>query len=125
VVAGVPPVMTWVNMMCVDPIGRRRVLICTVWGMSAGLLAVAVAFHFIPVNTKTLALEATTVSAPAIVVLVFIIWFVFFYGVSVGNTAWMSTDFFPMEVRAMGTMFLTCKSHPFWSTLEIRSSANI
>ncbi len=50
-------------------------------------------------------------------VLIFIIWFVFFYGVSVGNTgesqsffhteikqtnnepAWMSTDFFPMEVR--------------------------
>jgi MFS transporter, SP family, solute carrier family 2 (myo-inositol transporter), member 13 len=110
VVAGVNFVMTWVNMMCVDPIGRRRVLISTVWGMSAGLLAVAIAFHFIPVNTKTLALEATTISAPAIVVLIFIIWFVFFYGVSVGNTAWMSTDFFPMEVRAMGTMFLTCKS---------------
>lgn len=107
VVAGVNFIMTWVNMMTVDPLGRRRVLICTVWGMSAGLLAVAVAFHFIPVNTQTLDLEANTVSAPAIVVLVFIIWFVFFYGVSVGNTAWMSTDFFPMEVRAMGTMFLT------------------
>jgi len=76
--------------------------------MSAGLLAVAVAFHFIPVNLETLELEAASVTAPAIVVLVFIIWFVFFYGVSVGNTAWMSTDFFPMEVRAMGTMFMTC-----------------
>ena len=96
VVAGTNFVMTWVNMMMVDPFGRRRLLICTVWGMSAGLLAVAIAFHFIPVNTKTLALEATSVSSPAIVVLVFIIWFVFFYGVSVGNTAWMSTDFFPM-----------------------------
>ena len=119
VVAGVNFVMTWVNMMCVDPIGRRRVLICTVWGMSAGLLAVAIAFHFIPVNTKTLELEATSVSAPAIVVLVFIIWFVFFYGVSVGNTAWMSTDFFPMEVRAMGTMFLTCSC---WGSNIIVSS---
>lgn len=89
VVAGVNFIMTWVNMMTVDPIGRRRLLISTVWGMSAGLLAVAVAFHFIPVNTKTLVLEATSVSAPAIVVLIFIIWFVFFYGVSVGNTAWM------------------------------------
>ena len=68
--------------------------------MSAGLLSVAIAFHFIPVNTHTLALEATTVSAPAIVVLVFIIWFVFFYGVSVGNTAWMSTDFFPMVSKS-------------------------
>ena len=118
VVAGVNFIMTWVNMMTVDPLGRRRVLICTVWGMSAGLLAVAVAFHFIPVNLHTLELEATTVSGPAIVVLVFIIWFVFFYGVSVGNTAWMSTDFFPMEVRAMGTMFLTWSVTSNSSTLR-------
>lgn len=118
VVAGVNFIMTWVNMMTVDPIGRRRVLICTAWGMSAGLLAVAVAFHFIPVNLHTLELEATTVSGPAIVVLVFIIWFVFFYGVSVGNTAWMSTDFFPMEVRAMGTMFLTWSVTSNSSTLS-------
>jgi MFS transporter, SP family, solute carrier family 2 (myo-inositol transporter), member 13 len=69
--------------------------------MSAGLLSVAIAFHFIPVNTHTLVLEATKVSAPAIVVLVFIIWFVFFYGVSVGNTAWMSTDFFPMVSKSV------------------------
>lgn len=108
VVAGTNFVMTWVNMMAVDPIGRRRVLVTTVWGMSAGLLAVAVAFSFIPIDPDTLELQNNSVSTPAIVVLVFIIWFVFFYGVSVGNTAWMSTDFFPMEVRAMGTMWLTC-----------------
>ncbi|RMY61821.1 hypothetical protein D0863_11158 [Hortaea werneckii] len=119
VVAGTNFVMTWVNMMTVDPIGRRRVLVSTAWGMSAGLLAVAIAFSFIPVNTETLELEATSVSAPAIVVLVFIIWFVFFYGVSVGNTAWMSTDFFPMEVRAMGTMWLTCSC---WGSNIIVSS---
>ena len=119
VVAGTNFVMTWVNMMAVDPIGRRRVLVSTVWGMSAGLVAVAVAFSFIPVNTDTLELETTKVTAPAIVVLIFIIWFVFFYGVSVGNTAWMSTDFFPMEVRAMGTMWLTCSC---WGSNIIVSS---
>jgi SP family myo-inositol transporter-like MFS transporter 13 len=89
VVAGGNFFMTWVNMMTVDPFGRRRVLISTVWGMSAGLLAVAVAFSFIPIDTKTLAVQQTTVSTPAVIVLVFIIWFVLFYGVSVGNTAWM------------------------------------
>ena len=93
VVAGTNFVMTWINMMTVDPFGRRRVLVSTVWGMSAGLLAVAIAFSFIPINPDTLELTQEGVSAPAIVVLVFIIWFVFFYGVSVGNTAWMSTDF--------------------------------
>ena len=119
VVAGTNFIMTWVNMMTVDPIGRRRVLVSTVWGMSAGLLAVAVAFSFIPINTKTLELTQNTVSPAAIVVLVFIIWFVVFYGVSVGNTAWMSTDFFPMEVRAMGTMWLTCSC---WGSNVIVSS---
>ena len=119
VVAGTNFIMTWVNMMTVDPWGRRRLLVSTVWGMSAGLLAVAIAFSFIPVNTKTLVLEATSVTPPAIVVLVFIIWFVFFYGVSVGNTAWMSTDFFPMDVRAMGTMWLTCSC---WGSNIIVSS---
>ncbi|GAB7328419.1 hypothetical protein MBLNU13_g00390t1 [Cladosporium sp. NU13] len=119
VVAGTNFVMTWVNMMAVDPIGRRRILVCTVWGMSAGLLAVAIAFSFIPIDPDTLELRSDSVSTPAIVVLVFIIWFVFFYGVSVGNTAWMSTDFFPMEVRAMGTMWLTCSC---WGSNIIVSS---
>jgi SP family myo-inositol transporter-like MFS transporter 13 len=71
------------------------------------------------VDTETLAVEATKPSAAAIVVLVFIVWFVIFYGVSVGNTAWMSTDFFPMEVRAMGTMWLTCSC---WASNVIVSS---
>lgn len=98
VVAGSNFIMTLINMMCVDPLGRRRVLISTAWGMSAGLIAVAVAFSFIPIDTSTLEVTSDNVRAPAIAVLVFIIWFVLFYGVSVGNTAWMSTDFFPMEV---------------------------
>lgn len=119
VVAGTNFIMTLVNMMCVDPLGRRRVLLCTVWGMSAGLLAVAVAFSFIPIDRETLEVTSDNIRTPAIVVLVFIIWFVFFYGVSVGNTAWMSCDFFPMGVRAMGTMWLTCSC---WGSNIIVSS---
>ena len=143
VVAGTNFIMTWINMMVVDGLGRRRLLLCTAWGMSAGLVAVAIAFSFIPINRETLALTNPVVSTPAIIVLVFIIFFVATYSVSVGNTACkflsvfslpifldqylhqktvkdtrltdsfslpptgMSTDFFPIEVRAMGTMFLT------------------
>lgn len=119
VVAGTNFIMTWVNMMCVDPIGRRRVLLSTVWGMAAGLLAVAVAFSFIPIDRETLAVTSNNIHTQAIVVLVFIIWFVFFYGVSVGNTAWMSCDFFDLPVRAMGTMWLTCSC---WGSNIIVSS---
>lgn len=72
---------TWINMMCVDPIGRRKVLVWTVWGMAGGLLAVAIAFSYIPIDTETLAITTDTVSTPAIIVLVFIIWFVVFVSV--------------------------------------------
>lgn len=110
VVAGVNFIMTFANAVLVDPWGRRRVLVSTVWGMSACLAAVAVAFHWIPIDRETLAVTSEKVSTPAIVVLVFIILFCFFYGVSVGNTAWMSVDFFPMDVRAMGTLWMTCSN---------------
>ncbi|KAJ4321335.1 hypothetical protein N0V94_002967 [Neodidymelliopsis sp. IMI 364377] len=119
VVAGTNFVMTFINAMFADPWGRRKILVSTAWGMSAGLLAVAVAFHWIPVNTSTLELEQQDISTAAIVVLVFIIFFVIMYGVSVGNTAWMSTDFFSQEMRAMGTMFLTCSC---WGSNVIVSS---
>jgi SP family myo-inositol transporter-like MFS transporter 13 len=43
--------------------------------MSAGLLTVAITFIYIPIDTATLELQQTTVSTPAIVVLVFIVIF--------------------------------------------------
>ncbi|KAL4867818.1 hypothetical protein BDV12DRAFT_197830 [Aspergillus spectabilis] len=112
-------IMTWVNMMAVDPIGRCRIVLLTSWGMCAGLVTVAIAFSFISANASTLGLKTDSVSPAAIVVLVFIIWLVFFYGVSMGNTAWMNTDLFPMEVRAVGTMWLSCSC---WASNIIVSS---
>ncbi|KAL3451377.1 hypothetical protein BJX65DRAFT_293397 [Aspergillus insuetus] len=119
VVSGTNFIMTWVNMTAVDPIGRRRIVLLTSWGMCAGLIPVAIAFRFIPVNASTLELEANSISPAAIVVVVFLIWFVFFYGVSMGNTASMNTDLFPMEVRALGTMWLSCSC---WAANIIVSS---
>ncbi|KAL3479295.1 general substrate transporter [Aspergillus californicus] len=118
-VAGPNLLMTFVNMMLVDKVGRRRLLLMTVWGMSASLIAVSVAFSFIDVDVNSTEVVSGPISSAAIVVLVFVILFVLFYGVSVGNTAWMSADFFPLEVRAMGTMWMTCSS---WGSNVIISS---
>ncbi|KAI9932337.1 hypothetical protein ASPWEDRAFT_112121 [Aspergillus wentii DTO 134E9] len=119
VVAGTNLIMSVVNTLVVDRLGRRKLLLSTSWGMCAGLIAIAIAFIFIPVDTETMTVPSAKINAPAIVVLIFVIWFVLFYGVSVGNTAWMSADFFPLEVRAMGTMWLTCSN---WATNVIVSS---
>ncbi|KAL5343541.1 general substrate transporter [Aspergillus crustosus] len=118
-VAGSNFVMTFVNMVLVDRIGRRRLLLSTVWGMSASLIAVSIAFRYIDVDVHATEMQPRVVTTPAIVVLVFTILFVLGYGVSVGNTAWMSADFFPLEVRAMGTMWMTCSA---WASNVIISS---
>jgi MFS transporter, SP family, solute carrier family 2 (myo-inositol transporter), member 13 len=98
VVAGTNFIMTWTNMMVVDGLGRRRLLLCTAWGMSAGLVAVAIAFSFIPIDRKTLALTNPVISTPAIIVLIFIIFFVATYSVSVGNTACKFLYFFSLSI---------------------------
>ncbi|GMG36344.1 unnamed protein product [Aspergillus oryzae] len=120
VVSGTNMVSACINMPPVDPVGRRCLLVSTAWGMAAGLLAVAISFVYIPVSLDTLEVQDNTITPTAIVVLVFIIWFVAFYGVSFGNTAWMSADFFSTEVRAIGTMFMTCCC---WGSDLIASSA--
>jgi MFS transporter, SP family, solute carrier family 2 (myo-inositol transporter), member 13 len=107
VIAGVNFIFTWVNLMLVDRIGRRRILICTMPGMALFLALAAVCFHWIPVN-HDLSLQSTVIGWPAYVVLVCMIFYVGFYSSGMGNTAWLSSEFFPMEVRAYGTMMLTC-----------------
>ncbi|CAG8929607.1 unnamed protein product [Penicillium salamii] len=119
IVAAPNLVMAFVNVLLVDRLGRRRLLLYTSWGMCAGLIAVTVAFAFLPVDTETLEVRGSGTPREAIVVLVFLLWFVIFYGVSVGNTAWMSADFFPLEVRSMGTMWMTCST---WVSNVIVSS---
>ncbi|KAB8227183.1 major facilitator superfamily domain-containing protein [Aspergillus alliaceus] len=85
VVSGTNLLMTWVNIDGGRPFGRRRLLVSTMWGC-----------------------QQKKITTPAIVVLAFIIRFVLFYGVSIGNTPWMNADFFPMEVRAIGAMYMAC-----------------
>ncbi|UQC81707.1 uncharacterized protein CLUP02_07193 [Colletotrichum lupini] len=75
--------------------------------MGLFLVVAAIAFKWIPVNHDLSLAEGTTVGPPAIIVLVSMVFFVGFYSSGIGNTAWLSSEFFPMEVRAMGTMMLT------------------
>ncbi|KAH7417795.1 general substrate transporter [Cadophora sp. MPI-SDFR-AT-0126] len=98
---------TWVNLMVVDRFGRRRILLSTMWGMALFLALAAVAFHWIPIN-HDLTLKSTEIGWPAYVVLACMIIYVGFYSSGMGNTAWLSSEFFPMEVRSYGTMMLTC-----------------
>ncbi|KAK5110312.1 hypothetical protein LTR85_001293 [Meristemomyces frigidus] len=107
VIAGTNFFFTWVNLMLVDRIGRRRILIITMPLMGLALVCAAIAFHWIPINHDLTLVAGAKIGAPAIVVLIMMIVYVGFYSSGMGNTAWLSSEFFPMEVRAMGTMMLT------------------
>jgi SP family myo-inositol transporter-like MFS transporter 13 len=106
VIAATNFIFTWVNLMLVDRIGRRRILLCTMWGMAVALVCAAVCFHWIPIN-HDLTLKSSHIGAPAYLVLVCMVIYVGFYSSGMGNTAWLSSEFYPMEVRAVGTMMLT------------------
>ena len=94
---------TWVNLMVVDRFGRRRILLSTMWGMALFLAIAAVAFHWIPIN-HDLTLKSNDIGWPAYTVLACMVIYVAFYSSGMGNTAWLSSEFFPMEVRSYGTM---------------------
>ncbi len=96
IIAGTNFFFTWVNMMLVDRVGRRRILICTMPFMAASLALAAIVFHWIPVN-HDLSLKSNKVGWPADVVLVCMIFYVGFYSSGMGNTAWLSSEFYPME----------------------------
>lgn len=106
VIAATNFIFTVVNLLLVDRVGRRRILLSTMWGMALALICAAVCFHWIPIN-KDLTLKTNVVGWPAYVVLVCMVIYVAFYSSGMGNTAWLSSEFYPMEVRAVGTMMLT------------------
>ncbi|KAH8669095.1 general substrate transporter [Xylariales sp. PMI_506] len=99
-------VFSILNMLIIDRVGRRKILLFTVLGMSLSLALTAVAFHYIPIS-KDLTLEAKSVNWAGIVVLASIIVYIGFFSGGVATVGWVGTELLPLEVRALGTMMNT------------------
>ncbi|TEA15147.1 Myo-inositol transporter 1 [Colletotrichum sidae] len=106
VVGGTNFLFSIVNLFVIDRIGRRRILLVTVLGMSVTMVVAAVAFHWIPVSPD-LKLQTASVNWAGILVLVTIILYVAFFSGGVATIAWVGTELLPLEVRALGTMMNT------------------
>ncbi|TIA03180.1 myo-inositol transporter [Aureobasidium pullulans] len=106
VVAVVNWIFTVLSIFIIDRVGRRRILLWTMWGMPVCLALAAACFHYIPLDLKTLQLTDDKIGWPAYVVLVSMILFVAFYAAGLGCVPWQANEFLPMEVRAMGTTFI-------------------
>lgn len=106
VVGGTNMIFTLVNMLFIDRLGRRKILLITVLGMALSMVVAAVAFHWIPIS-RDLVLESDTVNWAGILVLVTIIFYVAFFASGVATIGWVGTELLPLEVRALGTMMNT------------------
>ncbi|KAF5656643.1 putative ITR1-inositol permease [Fusarium heterosporum] len=99
-------IFTFLSVFLIDRVGRRRLLLWTMWAMPVFLALAAAVFTQIPIDRNTLELTDDTIGWPAIVVLVSMILFVASYAAGLGCVPWQANEFLPMEVRAMGTMMI-------------------
>nr|SIP56040.1 putative Sugar Porter [Yarrowia galli] len=110
IVAGTNFVFTIVAFMVIDRIGRRRILLGTIWGMSLGLVVNAIAFHFLDKQKEKNpghVLDKEHISGWAYVVLVAQLVYVAFYATGIGNVPWQQSELFPISVRGVGTGMAT------------------
>ncbi|KAJ5763090.1 hypothetical protein N7533_001771 [Penicillium manginii] len=118
IIAATNWIFTWINLFLVDRVGRRQILMNTLWVMAAAMACAAICFHWVPLS-PSLEITSQKTGWAADLVLVSMVVFVAFYSVGAGNIAWMSSEFYPIEVRAVGTMLLTMSC---WGSNVIVSS---
>ncbi|PYH95394.1 hypothetical protein BO71DRAFT_440344 [Aspergillus ellipticus CBS 707.79] len=95
------------NFAFIDRFGRRSMLLVTVLGMSLSLAVVAIAFHWIPVDSDLTVTGTREMTWASILLLVALIVYIAFYSAGVAPISWVGTEFLPLEVRALGTMLNT------------------
>ncbi|ODQ65840.1 Myo-inositol transporter [Nadsonia fulvescens var. elongata DSM 6958] len=97
---------TCVAFLIIDRVGRRRILICTVWGMSLALVICSIAFHYLPPNL--LQSHGNAIDNKWASVIIFsLMLFAAFYATGIGNVPWQQSELFPMNVRGLGTSMAT------------------
>ncbi|KAF5025009.1 hypothetical protein F66182_2960 [Fusarium sp. NRRL 66182] len=99
----------------VDRIGRRRVLLCSIPFMIAGLLLSTYGFSFLSlaagVDMKADEPPATSGhEIAALTILVSIMVYVAAYALGLGNVPWMQSELFPLGVRSLGSGAATATS---------------
>lgn len=108
IVAGTNFVFTIVALLTIDWVGRRRILLWTVWGMVGGLLLSGLAFAHLDISLDDHTKATQLAHNPwNVVVLVAMLVYVASYATGIGNVPWQQSELFPMRVRGAGTSLAT------------------
>lgn len=108
VTSGANAIFTVISLFIIDKVGRRRLLVSSVWIMPFFLIIGAVAIHYIPINPDLSIEGSPKLSWAGILLLVSIIGYISGYAVGLGNIAWFGGELLPMEVRSIGTTMVNC-----------------
>lgn len=103
-IAGTNFVFTLVAFACIDRIGRRRILLYSIWGMIVALSLASVAFYHLDIDMDAATINQGTWS---IIVIVAMLAYVASYACGIGNVPWQQAEMFPMKVRGVGTSLAT------------------
>jgi SP family myo-inositol transporter-like MFS transporter 13 len=90
---------TFVALWLIDRVGRRSILLRTVWIMSLSLFVAGIAFSKVRMPQST---EALSVNSYSVLLLVSVLSFVASYASALGTVPWSSVEFLPLEARAPG-----------------------
>ena len=113
-------VFTCFAFIVIDRVGRRRILLWTIWGMIAGLVFCAIAFYYLPkIQGSPSEIDSSQSSGWAPVILVSMLVYVASYALGIGNVPWQQSELFPMEVRGLGVSIATASN---WTSNSIVSS---
>lgn len=102
-------------LFLVDKVGRRKMLLRTVWILAVALAIASAVYSVAPENHP----EAEAgVSTSNVIASIAIILYVAGYASGLGTVPWSSVEFLPLEARAIGGTIITCCN---WSTNSIIS----
>ncbi|KAK0499128.1 general substrate transporter [Armillaria luteobubalina] len=108
IVSGTNFIFTIIALICIDRVGRRRIMIFSSPGMIFGLTLASISFHYLTIKTGGDLIEGSGYphSWSAIVLLSMII-FVASYATGLGNVPWQQGELFALEIRGVGTSLAT------------------
>ncbi|KAK7207675.1 general substrate transporter [Myxozyma melibiosi] len=104
IIASTNMLFTVVAFNLIDKVGRRRILLYTLWVMAIMLVFTGIAISHVLAD---IAADPDSPSPWAKIVIVTMIGYVAFYAIGIGNVPWQQSELFPMSVRGVGTSMAT------------------
>lgn len=116
-ISGTNFLFTFVALKFIDQVGRRKMLLSTVWIMGLGLFIAAFGFYKVQVSkTETNVIES--LNFYSILLVLSVLTYVASYASALGTVPWSSVEFLSLEARAPGAAMISCTG---WITNSIVS----